>query len=82
MNMCPGAWVIAKGGFAAIITACGVTRHARTPKCAVKAEAAAEQECHQVVCPDVDHVRGFAIKGTITPDPVEREVGPQVRSLC
>ena len=28
MNMCPGAWVIAKGGFDAISAACGVTPQA------------------------------------------------------
>ena len=27
-NMCPGAWVIAKGGFEAMTAACGVTPQA------------------------------------------------------
>ena len=29
MNMCPGAWVIMKGGFEATATACGVTPQAQ-----------------------------------------------------
>ena len=29
MNMCPGAWVIMKGGLDATATACGVTPHAQ-----------------------------------------------------
>src|SRR5258708_4672861 len=79
INILPGAWVMQKSGLTWAITAYAVTRQDPVfDQRLFKRKRAAQGKTHEVVAPDMRHLKRLFKEFASTPDAVSRQIGADV----